>query len=339
MCSAQPLKNKRATLYDVAQLSGVSYQTVSRVINGSPHVAAKTRVRVLEAISTLNYQPNKAAQTLVTRRSFTLQLVTYGIGYYGPSQTLTGLERAARALGSRLIYSSLAGIETDPVQGVVESLSGHQVDGMVIIAPVSSQIYEELANVYRGLPLILIDAPSGSYLPSVVIDQHLGSQIATQHLIDLGHRQIAHISGPLFWNDARARRESWLDTMQANNLRPVGSVEGDWTAAGGYTAAQQLIGLPFTALVVANDQMALGAIRALREHGLNVPDQISVVGFDDIPEAAYFDPPLTTIRQNFEALGQQSVEYLVELINHPDTPIQQRVITPVLVERQSTRSL
>jgi LacI family transcriptional regulator len=188
-----------------------------------------------------------------------------------------------------------------------------------------------------NIPFVQIDTELGAKVPSVVIDQRFGSRLVTQYLIDLGHRALCEISGPLNWYGAQARHESWIKTLHQAGLAPGPSVEGDWTAAGGFRAANSLLdqGASFTGLVVANDQMALGAIRALRGRGLRVPEDVSVVGFDDIPEAAYFEPPLTTVCQNFAALGEQSVEYLVALIDNPHTPVHQRVLHPQLVERQS----
>ncbi len=330
---------KPPTVYDVAKKAGVSYQTVSRVINGSPHVSAKTLQRVQEAIRQLDYQPNKAAQMLVTGRSYTLQVVTAGFGHYGPAQMIVGVERAAKNLGYRLLFTDTEDANREDIQLAIDNL-GH-VDGAVIITPVQSEIYDVLTAACMDSHYVQIGTRVGSSPPSVVIDQLYGSQIATQHLIDLGHRHIAEISGPLDWHDAIARHQSWLTTLQANQLEPAASVVGDWTAAGGYAAAKALLdsAVPFTGLIVGNDQMALGAIRALRERSLHIPDDVSVIGFDDIPESPFFDPPLTTIRQDFLTLGRQSVEYLVEMIKEPLTPLQQRVLYPTFIQRQSTGAI
>jgi len=328
---------KPPTVYDVAKKAGVSYQTVSRVINGSPHVSAKTLLRVQDAIRQLEYQPNKAAQMLVTGRSYTLQIVTAGIGQYGPAQMIVGVERAAKNLGYRLLFTDTEDATPADIQLAIDNL-GH-VDGTVVITPTKNPIYEDLITACKDSHYVQIGTLVGSSkAPSVVIDQMYGSQLATQHLIDLGHRQIAEISGPLDWHDAIARHQSWLAALQANHLEPVLSVLGDWTAVGGYAAAKTLLdsGVRFTGLVVGNDQMALGAIHAFREQGLKIPDDVSVIGFDDIPEATFFDPPLTTIRQDFLTLGRQSVEYLVEMIKEPETPLQQRILYPIFVQRQST---
>src|SRR5258708_6492834 len=330
---------KRATIRDVAVLSDVSSQTVSRVINGDVHVSKKTRQRVQKAIDDLNYRPNRAAQSLVTRRSRTLEVITFGTPHYGPSQMVANVQAEAKALGYNLILSSISNTTSQEIRASIDNLSGRLIDGIILITPILGPTYQELSSLCQGTPFVQIDIEQGSGAPSVVIDQRYGSWLATQHLIDLGHTQICEISGPLNWFAAIARSQSRYDTLRAAGLKPGASVEGDWTATGGYEAACRLLdeGTQFTALVVGNDQMALGALRALDERGLRVPEDVSMVGFDDIPEAAYFKPPLTTIRQDFNALGKHSVEYLVSLINRPDTPLHQRDLKPQLVLRDSTR--
>jgi LacI family transcriptional regulator len=174
----------------------------------------------------------------------------------------------------------------------------------------------------------------------VIIDQYYGSQLATQHLLDLGHHQIAEISAPLSYHEALSRHAAFKDTLKACGLSPSDSVEAaEWMPQDGYEAANQLLdrGSHFSGLIVANDYLALGAILALNERGLRIPDDISIVGFDDTPESAYYMPPLTTIRQDYEALGTESIHYLVEIINNQETSIHQRVLMPKLIVRQSTR--
>lgn len=332
---------KRITLSDVALLAGVSSQTVSRVVNNHPYVSEDTRRRVLTAIRKLDYRPNRAARSLATRRSCTLGVVSYDIAFYGPAQMVMNIEQTAKRRGYTVSLATTERMALDEVRQAVIDVGGEAMDGLLFIAPVAGVSYADLVSVCGNVPFVQIDTELSAKVPSVVIDQRYGSYLATQHLIDLGHRDMVEISGPLTWYGAQARHTSWRDTLLAAGLTPGLSVEGDWTAHSGYEAAHRLLatGAQFTALVVGNDQMALGAIAALREHGLGVPDDVSVVGFDDVPEAAYFAPPLTTIRQNFAALGEQSVEYLITLVENPDTPVHQRVLYPQFVERQSTRPL
>jgi LacI family transcriptional regulator len=325
----------------VAEASGVSYQTVSRVINNHPNVADTTRARVLDAIARLGYRPNRTARSLVTRRSRTVGIVSFGIEYYGPSQMLVNIEAALRERDYSLGIVSVDDLSIEQLRRAVDHLGGHPVDGLVFIAPIADVVLNEVPELCAGIPFVMIDVPFENRIPSVVIDQRRGSQLATRHLIELGHRRICEVSGPLGWYGSDERHAAWIETLHAAGLEPGLSVAGDWTAAGGYAAVRELLARAdsFTALVIANDQMALGAIRALREAGLRVPDDISVVGFDDVPEAAFFEPPLTTVRQEFREMGRQTVDYLVALIEGDDTSIHRRTLYPVLVERASARSV
>jgi LacI family transcriptional regulator len=251
---------------------------------------------------------------------------------------VTSVEQAANASGYKLVLTNIENAAPAQIKSVMENLGS--IDGVIIIAPIRESVYEDLTRMCPK-PFVKVGAKPGVKLPSVIIDQHQGSQMIVQHLIDLGHQHIAEICGPLQWYDAAARHESWLATLRANHLEPGPVAQGDWTAASGYAAARELLqaNRRFSALAVANDQMALGAMRALHECGLKIPDDISVAGFDDIPESAYFEPPLTTVRQDFTALGKQSVEYLVEMLRNPDAPLHQRTLYPTLVRRQSTHAL
>lgn len=331
-------KARRITINDVARQAGVSYQTVSRVINNHPHVAKATRTRVLQAIDELGYQPNKAAQSLASSRSKTLGLIVSGMGFFGPAQMVVNIEGAARAAGYDLILSSLADASVTAMRASIDVLSGWRVDGILAITPRQSEASEQVGALCAPIPYVQIDLNQGAPTPSVLVDQAYGSRLATQHLLDLGHRHLCEISGPLDWFGAVARHQAWLGTLAEAGVTPGPSLEGDWSAQGGYAAAQRLLeqGAFFTALVVGNDQMALGAIRALREQGLRIPRDVSVVGFDDIPEAVFFEPPLTTVRQDFDALGSKGVEYLIDRMEHPAAPAEQRVIYPQFVERLST---
>lgn len=329
---------RRTTLYDVARHSGVSYQTVSRVINHHPSVSDETRERVQRAIIELDYRPNRAAQSLAGTKSRTLAMVTYGLNNYGPAQMVINIEQACRAAGYDLIFTNVADHHLTTLNGSIEYVRRWDIDGLLLITPVEGLSYEELAAMFGNIPVALIGTRMGSSAPSIVVDQMAGTRQITEHLIGSGHKRICEISGPLQWFDAQERHDSWLETLQNHRLTPGESIVGDWSAKSGYDAANSLMmrGEHFTALVVANDQMAMGAIHALRERGLRVPEDISVAGFDDIPEAAFFGPPLTTIRQDFANLGRQGVEHLIQRINHPAHQSKQVVIAPQLIVRQST---
>lgn len=331
-------KQRRNTLHSVAEYAGVSYQTVSRVVNRHPNVSQETRDKVQQAIEELGYRPNKLAKSLVARQSHTLGILTFGMSQYGPAQMVLNIERATKELGYDLIFSNVNKPSFEQIQKSLESLSERQVDGILALSPVVNITYEMMVEVCPDIPIVQIDPEMGLDVPSVVVDQEYGSRLITEYLINLGHEKIVEISGPLHWFGGRARHKMWKETMQSAGLTPGASIEGDWTASSGYHAVHRLLARDrgFTAIVVGNDQMALGALYALHEYSLRVPDDLSVVGFDDIPEASFFRPPLTTIRQDFNQLGDTGVRYLLERIGNPDAPTKQHILYPDLVVRQST---
>jgi LacI family transcriptional regulator len=320
----------------------VSYQTVSRVINDHPYVADDTRQRVLKAIEELDYRPNRAAQSLAGHRSRTLGMITFGLSNYGPAQMMINIEHAAREAGYDLIFVNASDAQLGSMRTAVDHVRRWEVDGLLLITPVQGITYAELQALCGNSPIVQIGTLPGADAPSVIVDQELGTRSLVEHLIRLGHRRFAEIRGPWHWHDAQARHESLKATLAGAGLAVGPSTDGDWSPQNGYDAACALVrrrgsgAADFTALVVANDQMAIGAIRALQEHGLRVPDDVSVVGFDDIPEAAFTNPPLTTVRQEFDQMGQQGVEYLIEIIADPGMPRGQRVIPPHLVLRESS---
>lgn len=329
-------KTKRPTLRDVAREADVSYQTVSRVINDNVNVAPETRARVQKAIKTLGFRPNRAAQILQTERSNTIEVIIFGAGF---NLFLYEMAWATQQLG---YHFSISAINEKDFVSTLESAASRFVDGLVLVPAVPlSQNYDTLMSLTDGIPFVQIGGTMGANLPSVIYDQAQGARLATQHLIDLGHRRIASISGPLRNHDAYDRHMSWQATLKHNDVSLGPSIESDFSIEGGYRAMRQLLdrGEPFTAVFIANDTMTFGAHTALRERGLRVPEDVSLVGFDDIPEAAHFVPGLTTVRQDFQLLGRLGIEYIASLINNPDTVIHQRVLQPKLIVRESTRAL
>lgn len=332
--------SRKVTMLDVAKACGVSYQTVSRVINDSPDVSARTRREVLRTIQALGYHPNQLARSLKTRRSSILEVITFGVGTYVPRELIVAMGRAAIDHGYSIMFTDIPQDDPEEEKRLYAHLNSGLCEAAILTAPVESRLFENLSTDPPRLPVLQIRNPRGSSAPSVTIDQYAGSQMATEHLLEFGHRQIAEISGPLTYHEAQTRHTAFKETLQARGLEPAAWVEAsEWMPQDGYQAALQLLaqGHSFSGLIVSNDYLALGALRALAEHGLSVPGDISLVGFDDTPESAYYLPPLTTVKQDYEALGYQSIHYLVELINQPGTPAHQRVITPGLIVRQSTR--
>jgi DNA-binding LacI/PurR family transcriptional regulator len=329
---------KPATLWDVAALAGVSHQTVSRVVNEHPNVAPNTRARVLRAIEELAYLPNVAARNLVTRRSLTVGIASYGNAFFGPAQMLTHIETSFRERGYALTLSTMPTLTADGLASAIHDLRARAVDGIVMITPMVHTDFDTVRDACRGVPFVMIDVDLGVDAPSVVIDQRRGGELAAQHLIRLGHERIAVVRGPSDWTGSVLRHAGFTDALARHGIAPVVSGTGDWSPASGYSVTESLLhrGTPFTALVAANDEMALGAIRALHEHGLRVPADVSVIGFDDTPASAYFEPPLTTVRQDFVALGTDAAEYLIRRMGDPAQPPKQHVLEPRLVVRRST---
>jgi DNA-binding LacI/PurR family transcriptional regulator len=320
---------------DVAKLAGVSHQTVSRVLNGAPHVRPDTRERVLAAIRELDYRPNSAARALVTRRSQTLGVVSFDSTLYGPASMLDGIERAARSAGYFVSVSSLRSLDSRSVQEAVDRLRDQGVEGVVVIAPQTSAV-SAVARLSSSVPVVAVGSGTQSRVPMVSVDNRSGAEAATRHLLDLGHRTVHHLAGPAGWLESQDRQDGWRHTLEAA-AAPVPHVEsGDWSARSGYEAGLRIAELDeVTAVFCANDHMALGLLRALHEAGRSIPRDISVVGFDDIPEAAYFTPPLTTVRQDFGELGRRALELLVEELDgvaHARTHVQ---ISPEMVLRRS----
>lgn len=334
--AALPAPGRPPTMTDVARLAGVSHQTVSRVLHDHPRVKDSTRLRVLAAIDQLGYRPNLAARALVTGRTRTLGVVTLDTTFFGPVATLYGVERAARARGYVVSVASLRSIDRASVDEAVHRLVAQSVAGIVLIAPLA---WDAAALTALGIdvPIVVVEGDPDAPLPVVTVDQRTGARLATQHLLGLGHRTVFHVAGPGEWLEARARSSGWCSALEAAGAEIPPALPGDWTARSGYEAGRVLARMDeATAVFAGNDHMALGLLRALYEHGRRVPDEVSVVGFDDSAESAYFTPPLTTVRQDFDELGQQSLDLLVHQVETGARDAERIVIPPFLVVRAST---
>ncbi|MEU9103898.1 LacI family DNA-binding transcriptional regulator [Streptomyces xanthophaeus] len=303
---------------DVARVAGVSHQTVSRVLNGAPHVRPGTRERVLAAIRELDYRPNVAARALVTRRSQTLGVVSFGSALYGPASMLDSIEQAARSAGYFVSVASIRSLDTRAVQEAVERLRDQGVEGIVVIAPQTTAV-SAVSRLSTAVPVVAVGSGSGTRVPTVSVDNEAGARAVTRHLLDLGHTTVHHIAGPPGWLETTTRQAGWRRALQEAGAPVPEAHPGDWSARAGYEAGLRIAGDPtVTAVFCANDQLALGLLRALHEAGRAIPGDISVVGFDDISEAAYFAPPLTTVRQDFGELGRRALELLVEELTRDD---------------------
>lgn len=330
--------NRRATLHDVAQYCGVSYQTVSRVVNNHHYVADDTREKVLKAIAQLGYRPNRAAQSLAGNRTHMLGMLTMGIDHYGPAQVMIHTEQAALAAGYDLVFAHMPDSSIASLQAALTRLLHWQVDGLILITPVTGISHEDTRALLSGYSTVQVGVERGASMPSVGVDQYRGGELVADYLLSLGHRRIVELAGPADWLDASERHLGFAACMEAHGIAPVTSVYGDWSAGSGYESVKRLLdsGVDFTAIFSANDQMAVGVLRALQAAGLRVPDDVAVIGFDDIPEAAYLSPPLTTVRQDFSALGQLGIQYLLERIRQPDVASRQMLVAPELIVRESS---
>ncbi|MBO3752032.1 LacI family DNA-binding transcriptional regulator [Streptosporangiaceae bacterium NEAU-GS5] len=318
---------------DVADLAGVSAMTVSRVLNSPEKVRPETRDRVLQAVRALGYRPNSAARVLVTGKSGVLGVVSIDTTLYGPASTLYAIERAAREHDYLVSIASLSALNRRSIEEGVERLRQQSVDGIIIIAPHESAT-EGLRHLPPDLPVVDVGGGEDVHVPATAVDQRAGAVRATRHLLSLGHRTVWHISGPPNWIDASGRIDGWRAVLAAEGREIPVPLVGDWSAHSGYELGKRLP-LEVTAIFAGNDQMAMGLFRALRESGRRVPEDVSVVGFDDMPEAAYFWPPLTTVRQNFGEVGRHAFALLRDRISGRESE-RRRLVEPELVVREST---
>ena len=322
-------------LEDVADVAGVSHQTVSRVVNNHPNVSKATREKVEAAIAELGYRRNTAARSLVTRRSQTIGVLASELSQYGPANTLLGVEQAAREAGYFVSIAALREVSGEAISDAVNRFMDQSVDGIVALVPHSDTL-QALGGMQLSLPVVAAGSLGNSEVSGAMVDQRRGARLAVEHLISQGHRKICHVSGPPDWTDGAERAEGWREALRDAGIPDNLLVEGDWSAGSGYDIGRKLAAkATATALFVGNDQMALGVLRAFAEAGIRVPDDVSVVGFDDQPESEYFTPPLTTVRQDFEELGRRCMDIMLKEIE-AGASVSSTVVTPLLVTRAST---
>ncbi len=328
------------TIRDVAAKAGVSHQTVSRVINGSEMVTPETKARVEAAINELGYRPSAMARFLNTGYTRTLACLSPNLTDYTFASIIEGAETEARQQGYFFISSSAP--DENSFSNLIEQLiNSRRTDGMMVINPYidhrSSLIPSEATTVLLGA------RPHSDDYDTVCLNDEEAGRVATQHLINLGHRRIALITGPLQEDCSQDRCSGYEEALIKAGIEPDPALvlEGDWSGTSGYQCMRRWLqnGHPFSALFAQNDRMAIGAIRALREVGKKVPEDVSVIGFDDMPLASYFDPALTTMRQDTFEMGRQAARLLIQAVEKPEMTHQHFYLSAELIVRGSTAPL
>ena len=334
--SASNKPARAANIFDVARLAGVSHQTVSRVLNDLPNVRPATRQRVEQAITQLRYSPSPAARALVTRRTRVIGLIAPSTADFGPASIALHFSDAARDARYGVLSVTSVDAGAASIRPSIESLLSQRVEAIVLIVA-DINVLNAARSLDVRVPIIAVAAGARLGPMTTSIDQYRGARTAVRHLVELGHRQIAHLAGPPSAPDAIERRRGWRDELASADLLAQEPGFGDWSAASGYQFGQSLRAEAMPSAVFAgNDQMALGIIAALKARGLTVPRDVSVIGFDDVPEAAYFDPPLTTVHQDFATLGALTMQRVLIAIEEPVSAAEATPIPTRLVVRSST---
>jgi LacI family transcriptional regulator len=342
-------KNKRATIKHVAKAAGVSTQTVSRVINNRPDVSPETREQIQKIIEDLGYRPSALARSLIQNRSFTLGVVTSGLrDYIGPSRTLHGITSKSGELNYSLLLEELPRFDSENIEPVLQNLIDHHVDGIVWAVPEVGNNRRWVDETVKDIPvpIVFLTMQLRTGLTTVSINNYSGGILATRHLLAQGYRKIGHVSGPLDWWEARQRKQAWHDTMAnaGNMVTDRQCMEGDWTCAGGAAAFQKLRqSYPdMEAVFIGNDQMSLSVLQYAGRIGMNIPGELAVVGFDNLPESPYFTPALTTINQDQHELGCRAVQELANQIgaahrNEKLEPLNILLPTELVVRKSSAK--
>lgn len=323
-------------------MCGVSTQTVSRVINNRPDVSPATRSAVEAAIAAVGFQPSAVARSLVQRRSQTLGVIAAGLRFFGVAQTLNGIAEASEAAGYALLLKEIDGAAGVDIGRVMDFLIGQRVDGIIFAAPdLGGNLADNLPA--SSPPMVFLKTDPAAGLPTITIDNRGGGRLATQHLLGLGRRRIAHLSGPLTWREARDRHDGWLEALQDAGVEPGPVVAGDWTSASGVIGFEQILAIAsdIDGIFAANDQMALGVLSVAHARGIAIPEDLAVVGFDGMEETAQFTPPLTTVVQPLRELGREAVRQLLAAIDDEPAAIgaPRRTLPTRLLIRESAPAL
>jgi LacI family transcriptional regulator len=336
-----------ATLRDVADLAGVSTKTVSRVVNHQNEISESTRQRVQSAIDQLDYRPNILARSLIHQRSNTLAVVAWGIDYYGPSRTIVGIEQEANELGYSL-FLNLVNHPTDNHEQILDTLISRRVEGIIWAIPQvgKNRNWIRTNHLDQLPPVVFLTMESHRGISVVSIDNRDGARQAVQHLLQQGKRKIGIITGPLTWWEASERYAGWQEALEQAGLEASPALvakSDDWSSMNGERGMRALLAQTpdIDAVFASSDQIALGALGIVHQLGRRVPQELAIVGFDNIPESAFFWPPLTTIYQQLVDVGSIAVNTLHEMISarrlerEPMQPLS-TTLKPELVVRASS---
>jgi LacI family transcriptional regulator len=341
------LKFTRATIKEVASVAGVSTQTVSRVINKRPDVSPETRKRVQNIIEQLGYRPSALARSLIQQRSYTLGVVTAGLRFIGPSRTLSGITSAAEEKGYSLLLKELPQFDTTDITPIFQALHDRHVDGIIWAVPEVGENHDWInhGSVETRIPMVYLAMEPRDDILDVSINNYVGGRIAVDHLFEQGYRYIGHVAGPVDWWEAQQRMKGWKDALREAGIESKDNhwAEGNWSSASGAQAIEKLFAQypEMDSIFVGNDQMALGVVQVATQKGLRIPEDLGIVGFDNIPESAFFSPPLTTVQQDQYKIGKVAVEQIIQIIEssleglEPETS-NSFILSPTLVVRQSS---
>ena len=330
--------NKKANIYDVAKLAGVSHQTVSRVLNNHSSLKPATREKVEKAITDLSYRPSQAARQLVTSQSRLIGVLIAEADLYGPASILSAMEKVARHEGYSIISIAVSAGSRESWREAIDQLRNLDIDGVMTIA-LPEQLVKEIENSLDGAAIVIVDSEPSKKFDVVNMDNIYGATIATQYLIDAGHTEILHVTGPENGYESNKRKTGYEKTMRNAGLKPQ-VIVGDWSIAKGFEVGEKVAKMKKrpTAVFCANDHLALGMIKAFSEARINVPGDISIIGFDNIPESSYLIPALTTVGQNFDELGNNAIEKML-LQLRAGSKKEAVMIKPALLLRNSTKEI
>lgn len=334
------MKNRQATLSDVAREAGVSQQTVSRVLNCPSMVSRRTHDKVMQAMNILHYVPNRSAQVLAGKAIPALGLITSSLTFHAPSQITAAIKNQAEERQLQVSITMPKAVEYGILQAVFNEFRAQNIRGVIINMPLESSLAERLVRENDDLACLFLDVPPETEVSCVRFDHRTGTSACVNHLWELGHRQFGLLAGPANSISARLRLGGWRESLHRVGVPNAITAWGDWSASSGWARTFELMQANprISAIIVANDQMALGVLSALAQLKRTGSQTISVTGYDDTADSLYFQPALTTVAQDFNLIGQRAVERVLALMAQPQKRVMELLPTKLIV-RQSTFSM